>query len=204
MQPRMGGIIQANIPDKATLYASYMPFVVGGGLFIPSKQPVKMGEEVFVLVTLPEQAQQFLNQHLPHTDLAQQHLLMNLSNHMPLQAITLSESEWIPQRAEFVKDWQKLVIDKNMPMAIATKWNKALAFSDFSQMFEYLLSDLICVKLNQQLKNTDLDFSMLAERYSLETLFLIYAELQQSKKYIEQNVQTNLVLDQLCIRLMDV
>lgn len=151
-----------------------------------------------------QQAEQFLNQHLSHSDLAQQHLLMNLSNHMPLQAITLSESEWIPQRAEFLKDWQKLVIDKNMPMAIATKWNKALTFSDFSQMFEYLLSDLICVKLNQQLKNTDLDFNVLAERYSLETLFSIYAELQQSKQYIEQNVQTNLVLDQLCIRLMDV
>lgn len=151
-----------------------------------------------------QQAEQFLNQHLSHSDLAQQHLLMNLSNHMPLQAITLSESEWIPQRAEFLKDWQKLVMDKNMPMAIATKWNKALTFSDFSQMFEYLLSDLICVKLNQQLKNTDLDFSVLAERYSLETLFSIYADLQQSKQYIEQNVQTNLVLDQLCIRLMDV
>ena len=151
-----------------------------------------------------QQAEQFLNQHLSHSDLAQQHLLMNLSNHMPLQAITLSESEWIPQRAEFLKDWQKLVMDKNMPMAIATKWNKALTFSDFSQMFEYLLSDLICVKLNQQLKNTDLDFNVLAERYSLETLFSIYAELQQSKQYIEQNVQTNLVLDQLCIRLMDV
>ena len=151
-----------------------------------------------------QQAEQFLNQHLSHSDLAQQHLLMNLSNHMPLQAITLSESEWIPQRAEFLKDWQKLVIDKNMPTAIATKWNKALTFSDFSQMFEYLLSDLICVKLNQQLKNTDLDFNVLAERYSLETLFSIYAELQQSKQYIEQNVQTNLVLDQLCIRLMDV
>ena len=151
-----------------------------------------------------QQAEQFLNQHLSHSDLAQQHLLMNLSNHMPLQAITLSESEWIPQRAEFLKDWQKLVMDKNMPMAIATKWNKALTFSDFSQMFEYLLSDLICVKLNQQLKNTDLDFNVLAERYSLETLFSIYADLQQSKQYIEQNVQTNLVLDQLCIRLMDV
>lgn len=151
-----------------------------------------------------QQAEQFLNQHLSHSDLAQQHLLMNLSNHMPLQAITLSESEWIPQRAEFLKDWQKLVVDKNMPMAIATKWNKALTFSDFSQMFEYLLSDLICVKLNQQLKNTDLDFNVLAERYSFETLFSIYAELQQSKQYIEQNVQTNLVLDQLCIRLMDV
>ena len=151
-----------------------------------------------------QQAEQFLNQHLSHSDLAQQHLLMNLSNHMPLQAITLSESEWIPQRAEFLKDWQKLVMDKNMPMVIATKWNKALTFSDFSQMFEYLLSDLICVKLNQQLKNTDLDFNVLAERYSLETLFSIYADLQQSKQYIEQNVQTNLVLDQLCIRLMDV
>ncbi|AXY56926.1 pilus assembly protein [Acinetobacter chinensis] len=57
MQPRMGGIIQANIPDKNTLYASYMPYVVGGGLFIPSKQPVKLGEEVFVLATLPEQSQ---------------------------------------------------------------------------------------------------------------------------------------------------
>jgi type IV pilus assembly protein PilZ len=57
MQPRMGGIIQANIPDKDTLYASYMPYVVGGGLFVPTKQPVKIGEEVFVLATLPDQSQ---------------------------------------------------------------------------------------------------------------------------------------------------
>ena len=55
MQPRMGGIIQANIPDVETLYLSYMPYVVGGGLFVPSKQPLKMGEEIFVLATLPEQ-----------------------------------------------------------------------------------------------------------------------------------------------------
>lgn len=57
MQPRMGGIIQANIPDLETLYLSYMPYVVDGGLFIPSKQPVQMGEEIFVLATLPEQSQ---------------------------------------------------------------------------------------------------------------------------------------------------
>lgn len=56
MQPR-GGIIQANIIDKDMLYQSYMPYVTGGGLFIPSKQSVKMGEEVFVLATLPEQSQ---------------------------------------------------------------------------------------------------------------------------------------------------
>jgi len=57
MQPRMGGIIQANIPDVDTLFACYMPYVSGGGLFVPSNQPVKMGEEVFILATLPEQTQ---------------------------------------------------------------------------------------------------------------------------------------------------
>lgn len=57
MQPRMGGIIHANISDKETLYKSYMPYVAGGGLFIPSKQAVKLGDEVFVLTTLPDQSQ---------------------------------------------------------------------------------------------------------------------------------------------------
>ena len=58
MQPQMmGGIIQVIIPDKATLQSSYMPFVQGGGLFVPTKQAVKMGQEVFVLATLPDQAQ---------------------------------------------------------------------------------------------------------------------------------------------------
>jgi len=115
------------------------------------------------------------------------------------QLITISDADVL-----FLNDWQKLVTQKNMPMAIATKWNKALNFSDFAQMFEYLLSDLICVKLNQQVKNHDLDFTVLSEQYSLEFLFGIYADLQQSKQFIEQNVQSNLVLDQLCIKLMNI
>ena len=57
LQPRMGGIIQANITDRNMLQASYMPFVSGGGLFIPSQQAVRLGQEVFVLATLPEQSQ---------------------------------------------------------------------------------------------------------------------------------------------------
>ncbi|AMW79126.1 pilus assembly protein [Acinetobacter sp. TGL-Y2] len=55
--PRMGGLLQVNIADRVTLQASYMPFVQGGGLFVPSKQAVKMGEDVFVLATLPNQSQ---------------------------------------------------------------------------------------------------------------------------------------------------
>ncbi|WP_374574369.1 DNA polymerase III subunit delta' [Acinetobacter sp.] len=150
------------------------------------------------------QAEAYLHENLPDSGLQMHQLLMNLSNHMPLQAVELAKSEWLNLRQDFVNDWQKLVKQKNMPMAIATKWNKALSFSDFSQMFEYLLSDLICVKLNQAIKNIDLNFSDLPDQYDLESLFGIYAELQQSKKFIEQNVQTNLALDQLCIKLMNI
>ena len=57
MQPRMGGLIQVNINYRATLHASYMPYILGGGLFVPSKNPVKMGDEVFVLAGLPDQSQ---------------------------------------------------------------------------------------------------------------------------------------------------
>ena len=55
--PRMGGLLQANMTDRAMLQASYMPYVQGGGLFVVSKQVVKMGEEIFVLATLPDQSQ---------------------------------------------------------------------------------------------------------------------------------------------------
>ncbi|OTG66259.1 DNA polymerase III subunit delta' [Acinetobacter sp. ANC 4470] len=150
------------------------------------------------------QADAYLTEYLPDLNQSQKQLLLNLSNQMPLQAMQLASAEWPNKRQEFLNDWQKLVMQKNMPMAIATKWGKALNFSDFAQMFEYLLSDLICVKLNQQVKNHDLDFTVLAEQYSLEFLFSIYADLQQSKQFIEQNVQSNLVLDQLCIKLMNV
>ena len=152
-----------------------------------------------------EQTQNYLSAHLAaELTPTQSQLLLNLSNDMPLQALELAQSDWLNLRQDFLNDWQKLVTDKNMPIAIATKWQKALAFDDFSRMYEYLLADLICVKLNQPVKNIDLQLVQLAEQYSLEKLFDLYSDLQQSKQFIEQNVQTNLVLDQLCIKLMNV
>lgn len=50
--PRAGGIINQAFKDKAALYAAYMPFVKGGGLFLPIARASKLGEEVFVLLTL--------------------------------------------------------------------------------------------------------------------------------------------------------
>jgi len=149
------------------------------------------------------QFSEYVEVQLPEAGSSQQQLLMNLSNQMPLQAVEVALSSWLPLRQEFIEDWKKLAIQKNMPMAIATKWNKSLSFGEFGQMFEYLLSDLICVKLNQAVKNIDLDFNVLAEQYSLETLFEIYEDFQRAKQYLEQNVQSNLVLDELCIKLMN-
>ncbi len=54
MPPRAGGIINNPIRDVHTLYQSYLPFVAGGGLFIQSSRTFPIGEEVFVVVTLPD------------------------------------------------------------------------------------------------------------------------------------------------------
>ena len=51
MAPRQG-ILSLTIKDKSALYAAYMPFIRGGGLFIPTKKSYQLGEEVFMLLTL--------------------------------------------------------------------------------------------------------------------------------------------------------
>ena len=48
------GILSLTIRDKSALYASYMPFVKNGGLFIPTTKNYKLGDEVFMLLTLIE------------------------------------------------------------------------------------------------------------------------------------------------------
>lgn len=49
--PRQG-ILSLTIRDKSALYASYMPFIKNGGLFIPTNKSYKLGDEVFMLLTL--------------------------------------------------------------------------------------------------------------------------------------------------------
>jgi type IV pilus assembly protein PilZ len=52
--PRQG-ILSLTIKDKSALYAAYMPYVKGGGLFIPTKKNYRLGEEVFMLLTLMDE-----------------------------------------------------------------------------------------------------------------------------------------------------
>jgi type IV pilus assembly protein PilZ len=46
------GILALAIKEKAALYAAYMPFIKGGGLFVPTNKTYKIGDEVFMLLSL--------------------------------------------------------------------------------------------------------------------------------------------------------
>ncbi|MBL3528873.1 MAG: PilZ domain-containing protein [gamma proteobacterium endosymbiont of Lamellibrachia anaximandri] len=54
--PRQG-ILSLTIKDKNALYAAYMQFVKNGGLFIPTTKKYRLGDEVFMLLTLMEEAE---------------------------------------------------------------------------------------------------------------------------------------------------
>lgn len=46
------GILSLPIKDKAALHSAYMSFLRGGGLFVATPKRYKIGEEVFLLLTL--------------------------------------------------------------------------------------------------------------------------------------------------------
>ena len=49
------GVLSLSIKERSALFAAYMPFIKGGGLFIPTNKTYKMGEEVFMLLTLMDE-----------------------------------------------------------------------------------------------------------------------------------------------------
>jgi len=51
------GILSLTIKDKNALYAAYMSFVRHGGLFIPTTNSYQLGDEVFILLNLMDQAE---------------------------------------------------------------------------------------------------------------------------------------------------
>ncbi len=46
------GLLTLTIKDKSALYLAYMPFVTNGGLFIPTNSSYKLGDEVFMLLSI--------------------------------------------------------------------------------------------------------------------------------------------------------
>jgi type IV pilus assembly protein PilZ len=51
------GFLSLQFKDKAHLYAAYMPYLKSGGIFVPTNKRFSLGDEVFVMLTLPESSE---------------------------------------------------------------------------------------------------------------------------------------------------
>jgi type IV pilus assembly protein PilZ len=49
-------VLSLNINSKSALYAAYMPFLRHGGIFVPTTRNYSIGDEVFMLLSLMDDA----------------------------------------------------------------------------------------------------------------------------------------------------
>ena len=45
-------VLSLPIKEKAALYAAYMPILANGGIFVPTSKPYKIGDEIYLILTL--------------------------------------------------------------------------------------------------------------------------------------------------------
>ena len=57
--PPRPSVIQLAIKEKAALYAAYIPLFTEGGIFIPTARDYRLGDDVYVLLSLPEDPQRY-------------------------------------------------------------------------------------------------------------------------------------------------
>jgi type IV pilus assembly protein PilZ len=52
-------VIQLAIKEKGALYAAYIPFFSEGGLFIPTTREYKLRDDLYVMLSLPDDVQRY-------------------------------------------------------------------------------------------------------------------------------------------------
>jgi type IV pilus assembly protein PilZ len=52
-------VIQLVFKERGALYAAYIPLFAEGGLFVPTTREYKLGEDVYMLLTLPADPQRY-------------------------------------------------------------------------------------------------------------------------------------------------
>ena len=52
-------MIQLAFHEKGALYAAYIPIFTDGGLFVPTTRDYKLGEDIYLLLSLPEDNQRY-------------------------------------------------------------------------------------------------------------------------------------------------
>jgi len=52
-------VIQLVFREKGALYAAYVPILLDGGLFVPTTREYKLGEDIYLLLSLPDDPQRY-------------------------------------------------------------------------------------------------------------------------------------------------
>jgi type IV pilus assembly protein PilZ len=52
-------VIQLVFREKGALYAAYIPLFTDGGLFVPTTREYRLGEDIYLLLSLPDDPQRF-------------------------------------------------------------------------------------------------------------------------------------------------
>lgn len=52
-------VIQLSIKEKAALYAAYISFFDTGGIFVPSTREHRLGDDLYLLISLPDDPQRY-------------------------------------------------------------------------------------------------------------------------------------------------
>ena len=52
-------VIQLVFREKGALYAAYIPLMIDGGLFVPTTRDYRLGEDIYLLLSLPEDSQRY-------------------------------------------------------------------------------------------------------------------------------------------------
>ena len=52
-------VIQLVFREKGALYAAYIPMLTDGGLFVPTTRDYRLGDDIYLLLTLPDDPQRY-------------------------------------------------------------------------------------------------------------------------------------------------
>ena len=52
-------VIQLVFRERGALYAAYIPVLTDGGLFVPTTREYRLGEDIYLLLSLPEDLQRY-------------------------------------------------------------------------------------------------------------------------------------------------
>ncbi|HNU11832.1 MAG TPA: PilZ domain-containing protein [Rubrivivax sp.] len=52
-------VMQLVFREKGALYAAYMPVLADGGLFVPTTRDYKLGDDIYLLLSLPDDPQRY-------------------------------------------------------------------------------------------------------------------------------------------------